>query len=104
MACSLVGIDWPMFLKMTVLSGSLKQLSEINSLMGTNGFVHALVICCGSVTTLFRFGLHGLQLLLLRSSSLLLVVLYLLPSVTLLVVACVVDDVLERAVFPLPVR
>ena len=47
-ACCLVGIDCLMVLKMSILSGSLTGNSLIDD---TNGSVHALVICCGPVTT-----------------------------------------------------
>ena len=64
-ACCLVGVDWPMVLKMAVLS----------FIDGTNGFVHAMVIC----GRLPHFPVPtSCSALLLVLSSLLLVVWYLL--------------------------
>ena len=69
---------------------------------GTNGFVHALVIWCGPVTT---FSVSDFLFFIAFVTEFLAVGCLVLTSFgALLVVACGVDGVLEKDRFPPPVR
>ena len=90
-ACCLVGIDWPENGRFVWFNDVATGYSFIG---GTNGFVHALVFCCGPVTTfsvpdfLFftDFGTEFLAVGYLALTS----------FGALLVVVCGVDGVLEK--------
>ena len=93
-ACCLVGIDWPKNDRFVRFA----DVTTGNSLIdGTNGFVHALVICCNPVTS---FAISDFLFCTVFGTEFLAVGCLIFTSYgALLVVACGADGVLEKGRF-----